>query len=372
MRPTALVILLMLAPTLLLAATIHVPIDQPTIQTGIDAAIAGDTVLVACGMYYEYNILMRSGITLRSESGEADCAVIDAQQQGRVISCLSLAAPSTLEGFTITGGLTSEVGVSWWGAGMSITDSEFHVINCTFTQNEALGNSADESDGGAIGISGNSSASFYGCVFEDNHATHDGGAAIIYYSSADFYDCTFSANQADYYGGALHCYHGSTVTAELCVFNANQSPTGGAICTAGSSCLFINCTISENTAPNGGGITSTYDSQVTIISSIIAFSFEGAAISGPASVFCSNIFSNAGGDWVGDIAGQAGSEGNISVDPEFCGVLGSGDDYLQSDSPCAPGNHPNGEDCGLIGALPVTCGPVSTEATSWSQVKTLY
>ena len=34
------------------AATIHVPDDQPTIQAGIDAASAGDTVLVACGDYY--------------------------------------------------------------------------------------------------------------------------------------------------------------------------------------------------------------------------------------------------------------------------------------------------------------------------------
>ncbi|MDH4038264.1 MAG: hypothetical protein OEX18_15085 [Candidatus Krumholzibacteria bacterium] len=60
---------------------------------------------------------------------------------------------------------------------------------------------------------------------------------------------------------------------------------------------------------------------------------------------------------------------NFSGDPMFCG---EGNYYLQSDSPCAPGNHPDGVDCGLIGPLPVGCGPVRTEMKTWGGVKAIY
>jgi hypothetical protein len=61
--------------------------------------------------------------------------------------------------------------------------------------------------------------------------------------------------------------------------------------------------------------------------------------------------------------------GNFNTDPLFCGPT---DYHLRLDSPCAPGNHPDGFDCGLIGPLPVGCGPVSVVETTWGAVKALY
>ena len=68
---------------------------------------------------------------------------------------------------------------------------------------------------------------------------------------------------------------------------------------------------------------------------------------------CCDVYGNDGGDWVGWLAWQAGIEGNFAEDPLFCELVSSklGSPLrLHEDSPCLPGNHPDGWDCGLIGA----------------------
>ena len=64
-----------------------------------------------------------------------------------------------------------------------------------------------------------------------------------------------------------------------------------------------------------------------------------------------------------------GQYDNFSADPLFCGPNTY---YLHSDSPCAPGNQPDGIDCGLIGPLPVGCGAVSVEMRTWGSIKAMY
>ena len=84
--PVPSAVLLLLLPLSLLAATIRVPSQEPTIQAGLDAASSGDTVLVSCDTYCEHNLTMTSGVTLRGETGEPSCAIVDAEYLTELIA----------------------------------------------------------------------------------------------------------------------------------------------------------------------------------------------------------------------------------------------------------------------------------------------
>jgi parallel beta-helix repeat protein len=63
---------------------------------------------------------------------------------------------------------------------------------------------------------------------------------------------------------------------------------------------------------------------------------------------------------------------NMSEDPLFCD-RDEGDLRLETCSPCLPGNHPGGNNCGLIGVLGEGCfSPSATVTESWGAVKALY
>ena len=96
-----------MAPLLSLpAAPIRIPADFPTIQAGLNAALSGDTVLVAANTYTEnLGWPSRDGLVLLSADG-AGSTVIDAGMTGRVIYFPNFAfSRSTIvSGFTVTNG----------------------------------------------------------------------------------------------------------------------------------------------------------------------------------------------------------------------------------------------------------------------------
>lgn len=92
------------------AAELRVPADHPDIQTAIDAAQPGDLVLVGPGTY-RGALVLREGITVRSEGGDqpgkvglqrAENTIIDGGGDDTTPG-VTMAAGTTLDGFTVTG-----------------------------------------------------------------------------------------------------------------------------------------------------------------------------------------------------------------------------------------------------------------------------
>ena len=69
-------------------------------------------------------------------------------------------------------------------------------------------------------------------------------------------------------------------------------------------------------------------------------------------VGCVDVWNNDAGDWIGT-PDPSGSSGNFSADPLFCDP--DQDLTLAAASPCLPGQHPYGWDCGTIGAFGQGC-----------------
>ena len=128
------------------ADTIHVPVDQPTIQAGIDAAIYGDTVLVADGTYTgdgnrDIDFLGKA-IVVMSEKGPnnciIDCGGIIAEPHRGFYFHSGEDTTSVLQGFTIKNGYQLNVS----GGGIYCNTASPTIKENIITQNECSGYAA--------------------------------------------------------------------------------------------------------------------------------------------------------------------------------------------------------------------------------------
>jgi len=465
---------LVVAPAAPRADIINVPGEEPTIQAGIDAAGPGDEVVIACDTYYEHDIVLKSGVTVRGENGDPACVSVDAQGQGSVFTADGVDASAALQAITITGGDAADGGgllcqdsslditncafdanTATWGGGLAVYGQSFPAITgCNFEDNEST------IDGGGVYCWNGAHPIFEGCTFTSNHAAGSGGGLITEDCEVTLTGCWFSQNTADFYAAGVDIYDGSTATITGCYFIENVATLGGggvlwdvysdgslsdsffwnnvadygaglycyqssptvsgcefsanvatlgtlgigagiyceydsspsvSVCTfrgnfaaegggvyvdEGCAPTFTRCTFYSNSATDQGSGFCVYAGSAVIDACIIAGGIGEAVVcddGGSATLSCCDIFGNTGGDWTGCIAGQAGGD-NFSADPLFCGTP-PGSMFLQPGSPCLPGNHPNGEDCGLIGALnrDSDCdGQAAVAPSSWSAIKAIY
>jgi parallel beta-helix repeat protein len=260
------VVSLILYSTIAFGATLLVPADYSTIQAGINAAMTGDTVLVADGIYMgngNKNLEFRGkAITVQSESGPGNC-IIDLENIGRGFFFHSgEGQDSLLSGFTIK---NSKVA---YNAIDCVNSSSPTITNCIITGNGGAGIECNDNssptitnciitgNGFGVNLYNSSSPTITNCIITGN-----GGSGIFCgdNSSPTITNCIISNNTADY-GGGIHCYNASPTITDSTI-TGNATVYTGAIHGAGNSSLTItNCSITDNT---GGGIAS-YDSSLTI------------------------------------------------------------------------------------------------------------
>lgn len=178
------------------------------------------------------------------------------------------------------------------------------------------------------------------CRFISNTAGTGGGLCAD--GPASIVDCIFVGNLVEHdeyggWGGGLAvCGDGAATIVNCVIVNCLSMELGGAIYVGeDSSATFVNCTLSGNHTLEGSGIYAAKNSLSTAVNTIIAGGAGGGAASGTGDIQISysNVFGNAGGDWIGPIAGQSGLKGNISEDPQFIAPE-SLDFHLNYDSPC--------------------------------------
>ena len=243
-------------------ATLRVPTDYTTINAGLDAAVAGDTVLVAPGVYPDFEVrnvggsifsacaFLRNGVTLKSESGASVTSIDRMAVGGGNFSVLlwgdNLPNGTLVEGFRLTGNPPGGTATAFgnFGAG------ELVMRGCWF---EALENGAQ---GATIRIV-NANARFEDCVFRNcsgrNAAiSQDHGSLTLIRTTVE--DCASGSSPILGLGHSYPTFRRFMATD--CVFRNNTAEGEGGVITTQQylgGIEITGCTFMDNSAVQNAG-----------------------------------------------------------------------------------------------------------------------
>ncbi len=294
------------------------PTAATNIQDAIDAAVAGDLVLVTNGVYNtgarlvagvttSNRVAVTQPVVLQSVNGPSLTFIEGYKPPGTTnglsaVRCIYLINGAAMAGFTLTNGAT---GSSASGGGIwfqTVSHTTTVVSNCIITRNFADGGGAGAYGGGTL----------VNCTIISNSARLYGGGAYGNVLIA----CILRGNAAGTWGGgSMQC----SLTNCLLVFNSAGSNGGGDY--AGK---LKNCTVTGNsTTGPGGGVAN----NGTLDSCIVYFNSGGTLPNGTGANYWDSGFRNCCTTPLTNL------NNNITNDPRFVDFAGS-DFHLQSNSPC--------------------------------------
>ena len=242
------------------------------VQSAIDAAGEGDTVLLMVGDYdlWQESLSIRKSITLQGAGADSTRLLGEGKAPTALLNISAGVASVTLQGLTVQDRIVAGT-AAMGAAALEHQGDDLSLIDVAFINNRG-------GWGGAVRL-----RTLFGqvtvenCLFEKNTG-FAGGALASYDGSAlelNIKDSVFRDNNAVFSGGGLLMRDAAEVTLDnVLIENNTAGNTGGGVHfftdTGESQVTIIGSTIRANQASNTGGVSTRGDAvAVTIESSTV-------------------------------------------------------------------------------------------------------
>jgi|GEM_PF-602662 choice-of-anchor B domain-containing protein len=277
--------------------TLLVPTQYATIQSAINAAHDGDTVLVNEGTYLENinfsgkHIIVASNFVHTNNVASVENTIINGSNpfNADTASCVIIASgedsTAQLIGFTITGGKGTKwldehgAGLFREGGGILIENSSPRISHNIIVNNEANNTQGVASAGGGAIRIGDGNPTIINNYIAYNTGRY-GAGVVLNYTGAIIKNNVIVHNSGgqDYGGSGIWMYANGTspkIIENNTIMNNSSTSDGGGILTWNTSCSIRNTIIYANTATTGAQIRLRAGGSATVSFCNVQDGFSG-------------------------------------------------------------------------------------------------